>query len=241
MQKLFSAPRGYSIIFYLFMLGLWGCSKSPQTVTPALPGNEFLTTVELYLQNSTNPADIQTAVWTQISPSTGIYQPDSTYVNLAQLNLKANTTYNGQVYIFDETKTPWDTVSIEIKQRENYHLFFFQVSPIASANVIISNTTPNIPMTDWNTGLPASDTTAGGVSVNEILSPPGTALNLTVSRTDMDTNSPPLQIGLTDQFVTGASSSGILRVVLRHQPNAKNGTYDPGSTDLDVTYAVSIQ
>ncbi len=241
MQKLFSAPRGYSIVFYLFMLGLGGCSKSPQTVTPALPGNEFLTTVELYLQNSTNPADIQTAVWTQISPATGIYQPDSTYVNLAQLNLKANTTYNGQVYIFDETKTPWDTVSIEIQQRENYHLFFFQVSPIVSANVIISNTTTNIPMTDWNTGLPASDTTAGGVSVNEILSPPGTALNLMVSRTDMDTNSPPLQIGLTDQFVTGAASSGILRVVLRHQPNAKNGTYDPGSTDLDVTYAVSIQ
>jgi hypothetical protein len=241
MQKLFSAPRGYSIVFYLFMLGLGGCSKSPQTVTPSLPGNEFLTTVELYLQNSTNPADIQTAIWTQISPSTNTYQPDSTYINLAKLNLKANTTYNGQVYIFDETKTPWDTVSIEIKQRENYHLFFLQVSPIASSNSVISNTTPNIPMADWNTGLPASDTTAGGVSVNEILSPPGTSLNLTVSRTDLDTNNPPLQIGLTDQFVTGAASSGILRVVLRHQPNAKNGTYDPGSTDLDVTYAVSIQ
>jgi hypothetical protein len=241
MQKLFSALSGYAIIFYLFMVGLGGCSKSPQTVTPALPGNEFLTTVELYLQNASIPSDIQTAVWTQISPGSGIYQPDSTYVNLAKLNLKANTTYNGQVYIFDETKTPWDTVSIEIKQRENYHLFFFQVSPIAAANVVISNSTPNIPMADWNTGLPASDTTAGGISVNEILSPPGTPLNLTVSRTDMDTNSPPLQIGLTDQFVTGAASSGILRVVLRHQPNAKNGTYDPGSTDLDVTYAVNIQ
>ena len=130
MQKLFSAPRGYSIVFYLFMLGLGGCSKSPETVTPALPGNEFLTTVELYLQNSTNPADIQTAIWTQISPSSGIYQPDSTYVNLAQLNLKANTTYNGQLYIFDQTKTPWDTVSTEIKQRENYHLFFSRSLPL---------------------------------------------------------------------------------------------------------------
>jgi hypothetical protein len=241
MQKLFSAPRGYSIVIYLFMLGLGGCIKSPQTVTPSLPGNEFLTTVELYLQNSSNPADIQTAIWTQISPVTGTYQPDSTFVNLAQLKLKANTTYNGQLFIFDGTKNPIDTVSTEIKLRGNYHLFFFQVSPIASANLVISNTTPNIPMADWNTGLPASDTTAGGVSVNEILSPPGTALNLTVSRTDLDTNNPPLQIGLTDQFVTGAASSGILRVVLRHQPNAKNGTYDPGSTDFDVTYAVSIQ
>jgi hypothetical protein len=57
----------------------------------------------------------------------------------------------------------------------------------------------------------------------------------------MDSNNPPLQIGLTDNFVTGAASNGILRVVLRHQPNAKNGTYPPGSTDLDVTYAVSIK
>jgi hypothetical protein len=241
MQKLFSAASGYSIVLYLLMLGLGGCSKSPQTVTPALPGNEFLTTVELYLQNTTNPADIQIAIWTQISPTSGTYQPDSTYVNLAHLNLKANTTYNGQVYIFDETKTPWDTVSVEIKQRENYHLFFFQASPIASSNVVVSNTTPSIPMTDWNTGLPASDTTAGGVSVNEILSPPGNPLNLTVTRTDLDSNDPPMQIGLTDNFVTGAASTGILRAVLRHQPNAKNGTYPPGSTDLDVTYAVNIQ
>jgi hypothetical protein len=96
-------------------------------------------------------------------------------------------------------------------------------------------------MTDWNTGLPASDTTAGGLSINEILSPPGNPLNLTVTRTDLDNNNPPMQIGLTDNFVTGAASTGILRVVLRHQPNAKNGTYDPGSSDLDVTYAVTIQ
>jgi hypothetical protein len=49
-----------------------------------------------------------------------------------------------------------------------------------------------------------------------------------------------LQIGLTDNFVTGAASNGWLRVVLRHQPNVKNGTYDPGSTDFDVNYKVNI-
>jgi hypothetical protein len=62
-----------------------------------------------------------------------------------------------------------------------------------------------------------------------------------VTSTDVDSNNPPLRIGLSDKFVTGAASNGILRVVLRHQPNAKNGTYDPGSTDLDVTYAVNIK
>ncbi|MFI4963101.1 MAG: hypothetical protein ACHP6H_04505 [Legionellales bacterium] len=242
MQNIFSFSRRFSIVpFILLALGVGSCNKGAETITPALPGNEFLTTVELYLVNAANPADVQTAIWTQISPYTNTYQPDSTYVNLASLTLQANSTYNGQVYIFDETKTPWDTVSIEIKQRENYHLFFFQPSPIAAANVIVSNTTTSIPMSYWNTGLGPTDTTAGGVSINELLSPPGNPLNLTVTRTDLDANTPPMQIGLTGNFVTGAASAGILRVVLRHQPNAKNGTYPPGSTDLDVTYAVTIQ
>lgn len=242
MKRSHSIYNRFAILFFvLFLLGLGACNKNAETVTPALPGNEFLTTVELQLVNTSNAADVQTAIWTQFSPYTHTYQPDSSYVNLAFLNLKANSTYSGQVIILDETQTPVVTISTEIKDRENYHLFFFQPSPITSANFVVSNTTTNIPAADWNTGLPVADTTAGGVSINEILSPPGNPLNLTVTRTDLDNNNPPLQIGLTDNFVTGSASTGILRVVLRHQPNAKNGTYDPGSSDFDVTYAVSIQ
>jgi hypothetical protein len=222
-------------------MAISSCNKAAQTVTPSLPGNEFLTTVQLQLTNTSDPTDVQLASSTQISPYTNSYQVDSIYTNVAFLRLKANSTYTGRVIILDETKTPFDTVSTEILARENYHLFFFQPSPILASNVVISNTTPNIPQTDWVTGQPASDTTAFGTSVNEVVATSAaTALNLTVTRTDMDTNTPPLQIGLQDNFVTGSASSGILRMVLRHQPNAKNGTYDPGSTDFDVTYAVTI-
>lgn len=228
------------IVFFGAILG--ACNKSAQTVTPALPGNEFLTTVELQLVNTSDASDVQLADWSQFSPYSHTYQPDSSFVNLAVLHLKANTTYAGQVIILDETKTPVDTVSTEILARENYHLFFFQPTPIEASSVVISNSTTDIPVADWNTGEPASDTTAGGVSINELTTTnPDSVLNLTVTRTDMDNNTPPLQIGLKDNFVTGAASSGILRVVLRHQPNAKNGTYPPGSSDLDVTYAVYIQ
>jgi len=240
---------GHPLLFALVlisMITITGCNKNVQTVTPALPGNEFLTTVELQLVNTSNPSDAPLAISTQISPSTGLYQADSVYSNLALLSLKANSTYNGRVIILDETQTPFDTVSNEILARENYHLFFFQPSPIDTANVIITGTTTNIPITYWNTtnNIGASDTTAGGVSDNEILitpTSPGIPLNLTVSRTDLDNNIPPMQIGLQDRYVTGAASTGILRVVLRHQPNAKNGTYPPGSSDLDITYAVKIQ
>ena len=228
-------------ILMAFSLVLSRCNKAAQTVTPHLPGNEFLTTVQLQLTNTSDPTDVQLCSSTQISPYSNTYQVDSIYTNLAFLRLKAGSQYNGRVIILDETKSPFDTVSTEILARENYHLFFFQPSPILASSVIISNTSTDIPQTDWITGQPASDTTAFGTSVNETLAASAaTALNLTVTRTDMDSNTPPLQIGLQDNFVTGAASSGILRVVLRHKPNAKNGTYDPGSTDFDVTYAVSI-
>jgi hypothetical protein len=242
MQKILSS---WSKLFIgsiaIFLLVLSGCSKSAQTVTPALPGNEFLTTVQLQLINTADPTDVQLCSSTQMSPYTHTYQSDSIYNSNAFLKLKANSTYTGRVIILDETQTPVDTVSTEILARENYHLFFFEPSPVLSSNYVVSNTTTYIPQDDWLTGQPASDTTAFGISVNESMaSSASTALNLVVTRTDLDNNTPPLQIGLKDNFVTGASSSGTLRVVLRHQPNAKNGTYDPGSSDLDVTYAITI-
>lgn len=230
------------LIIIGFIAALAGCNKKASSVTPSLPGNEFLTTVQLYLVNTNDPTDVHTGSWSQISPYTHTYQPDSAFFNNAFLSLRANSTYHGSVIILDSTKSPVDSVSPEILQRVNYHLFFFQPSPILASNIVISNTSTDIPVNDWLTNV--SDTTAGGISVDEISIPAGGAgnpLNLTVSRLDMDNNTPPLQVGLQDQFVTGAASNGTLRVVLRHQPNAKNGTYDPGSTDFDITLAVNIK
>lgn len=203
----------------LIVLAFNACNKKESTVTPAPPGNEFLTTVELVYQNQGDATDTGRAIWRQLDP-TGSTLPDT---SLAILNLKANTRYNVQVLLLDETKTPADTVSTEIKERQNYHLFFFQPTPISPSNLVISNISTDIPVSDGT-----------------VTSATGPYLNLVVNRTDIDSNNPPLQIGLTDNFVTGAASTGWLRVVLRHQPNVKNGTFDPGSSDLDVNYQVNI-
>lgn len=64
--------------------------------------------------------------------------------------------------------------------------------------------------------------------------------NLTITRTDQDTNDPPLPIGLQDDLSTMDVSNGYLEVVLRHQPNEKDGSCDPGSTDLDVFFRINI-
>jgi hypothetical protein len=242
MQKIFSKGGLIGLSgLSMYLLFLSGCSKNPSSVTPSLPGNEFLTTVQLQLTNENNPSDVQLCSVTQMSPYTHTYQVDSTYFYQAALSLKANSMYSCKVIILDETQTPVDTVSTEILARRNYHLFFFQPSPVLQSNIDVSDTSTSIPQSSWVTGQPASDTTAMGISANEVVATSaGQALNLSVYRTDLDSNTPPMQIGLSDLVITGAPSTGILRVVLRHQPNAKNGTYPPGSTDLDVTYAVTI-
>ncbi|GAB3974378.1 hypothetical protein GCM10028806_29950 [Spirosoma terrae] len=67
--------------------------------------------------------------------------------------------------------------------------------------------------------------------------------SLTVTITDKDSNPAPgpYPIGLTTEMKTGAAGSGKLKVVLRHQPNSKNGTATPGSSDLDTDFPVVIK
>jgi hypothetical protein len=72
---------------------------------------------------------------------------------------------------------------------------------------------------------------------------PAIGLNLTITPNDRDTNPAPgpYPVGLTNNVTTGAASSGKLNVVLRHQPNTKNGTATPGTSDLDVSFEVVIR
>ncbi len=65
--------------------------------------------------------------------------------------------------------------------------------------------------------------------------------HVTITATDHDSNNPPLPIGMHDTFTTDtATCNGWITGILRHQPNAKNGTFAPGSTDSQVTFSVSI-
>jgi hypothetical protein len=189
-------------------------SKTEEAVQPNI-ANETITQASLKFTNQADATDTPSCTYTfNLDNNNNVTSTDST-----TLVLKANAKYNAYVYMLDQTQHPVFVVSNEIKQRENYHLFFYQPTPINSAPVI-SNTSPYIPGTPVTPGLPP--------------------LNLMVARTDHDTNTPPLQIGLTDLFITGAVSTGNLRMVLRHQPNAKNGTYAPGSSDLDVNFTTVI-
>ena len=67
-----------------------------------------------------------------------------------------------------------------------------------------------------------------------------TGAALSVVRTDLDTNTPALPVGLADKFTTVGIGTGSLNVKLRHQPNAKNGDCSSGSSDADVDFPLNI-
>lgn len=68
-----------------------------------------------------------------------------------------------------------------------------------------------------------------------------TGATVTVTYEDLDTNSPPLPVGLSTRWVTGTASNGTTQVILKHQPGAKDGTEAPGETDVDVTFVTEVQ
>jgi hypothetical protein len=205
------------------LLVLLSCSKEEQVVSPTI-ANEALTTVQLKLMNAADASDKPFAQWEQLLDNNG--NPLPVDVSQAKLTLKANATYSAELILLDKTQDPVFSVSNEIKQRANYHMFFYQPLPTNKPLVIPNNSS------DPNDIYPDPIPTPV---------PSGDPLNLTVNITDHDSNPQQYPVGLESNFVTGAASSGWLRIVLRHQPNSKNGTFTPGSTDLDVGFNVTIQ
>ncbi len=61
----------------------------------------------------------------------------------------------------------------------------------------------------------------------------------TVIPLDKDANN--LPIGLEVSVATKNAFTGFLRMVVRHQPGTKNGTYGPGSTDASAEFPIEIK
>ena len=192
-----------------------GCSKKAEEAVAPNISNETITQATLKFTNEASSTDTTSCTYTfHVDNNGNVTSTDST-----KLTLKTNSVYDAVVYMLDQTQSPVFVVSNEIKDRQNYHLFFYQPTPVNAAPVI-SNTSPYIP----------------GTPVSQL--PP---LQLSIQRTDHDTNNPPLEVGLTAKFTTKGASTGNLHWILRHQPNAKNGTFAPGSSDLDVNFITVIK
>ncbi len=63
-------------------------------------------------------------------------------------------------------------------------------------------------------------------------------LDLEIVRTDTDGA---LEIGIQSTWQTGASGEGNVQVVLKHQPGIKDGSCEPGETDVELDFRIIVQ
>lgn len=64
-------------------------------------------------------------------------------------------------------------------------------------------------------------------------------VSMLIERLDKDANNLPL--GLKSTWRTDATSTGTLRLVLKHQPGNKSGSCEPGSSDIDLLFPLIVQ
>jgi len=65
-----------------------------------------------------------------------------------------------------------------------------------------------------------------------------TNVNVVTTRTDSDGT---YGIGLTSDWTTSDASNGTVLISLKHQPGVKNGTCEPGETDIELLFNVEVQ
>ncbi len=76
------------------------------------------------------------------------------------IHLLKNSSYNVELTLFDKSKTPADTISNEVLEEANDHLFFYSSNPTGLVNVLITDKDSN----NKNLGLKSTWTTTNAGS-----------------------------------------------------------------------------
>ena len=126
------------------------------------------------------------------------------------IRLKPNATYRGEIILLDETRSPRDTVSHEVREEGEAHMIFYspQGSSVISQNpltLLLDGTAITIAYDDLDAG-----------------DPPLPIGLLTTWRTG---NTPP-------------GAGHVLEIELRHQLGTKSGNYAAGESDLSVKFRI---
>lgn len=212
------------IISAVAMTGLFlftgACKKKssdpkPEPEPPVTNEEEVITTFKLQLTDSASGA-IATYMFRDPDGAGGqpaYYGPGSNTQTDSVIVLGADKTFYGQIILLDETKNPVDSTSNEVEEEGKDHMFFYN----NGNNTILNAGNPYL------------------VQLNGSL--------IKISYTDLDGGTPQRGIGLKTRWRT-SGTTGInkypLNIILRHQPDAKDGSYAPGESDISVDFKLKI-
>ena len=108
----------------LFILFTTACEKNnptPENPSPLPNPTEIITTAILELEPVDSSFENVAAIWKD-EDGDGPLQPviDTIY-------LQDGVEYNGTIILLDESKTPTDTISLEVEEEADVHQFFYSI------------------------------------------------------------------------------------------------------------------
>lgn len=132
----------------LVLIGLAACKdNNPKPEDP----QELITTLKITFTDSANTGNIVSATFSDPDGPGG-----SNPVTFDTIKLQPNKTYFASILLLDESKTPVDTISNEVEEEKDEHLFVF--SNTANINITIKDfDNNNLPVglaSRWKTAAP---------------------------------------------------------------------------------------
>lgn len=91
--------------------------------------NELITTVRYTLTPTSGTGQAVTAVWKDVDGAGG------TAPTISTITLVPNTVYTGTIEFLDETKTPADNITEEVREENYEHLVIYTPNPASLMNI----------------------------------------------------------------------------------------------------------
>lgn len=151
-NKLFIVALGAVTLFQ-------SCKKDEDEVTtPAPPANEneVITTLRILFTDSANTADVRTAEFRDPDGPGGV-----AYDRFDTIRLDSNRTYFAEILLLNETASPADTISNEVLEEANDHLFCFDPTGSSASVTITDRDGNNLPLglqSTWQTASSGTGT-----------------------------------------------------------------------------------
>jgi hypothetical protein len=134
------------------ILSIQACKKDKDEVaTPAPPANEseVITTLRITFTDSANTADVRTAEFRDPDGPGGV-----AYDRFDTIRLDSNRTYFATILLLNETASPVDTISNEVLEEADDHLFCFTPSGTSATITVTDRDGNNLPIglqSTWRT------------------------------------------------------------------------------------------
>ena len=162
MNQIFKTTR---IIFSVIVISsvFYSCKdkdKDPSNPAPINP-QELITTVKLTLTDASDSNNTFTVQWKDTDG------PGALAPVIDTLVLDTSKTYNAVVSVLDETKSPVDDITTEIKEEAESHQFFYTLSSNLTGRVSITRTDKDL--NNLPVGLELQLSTTAGTSAQGTL------------------------------------------------------------------------